>query len=386
MMSDTTTHRRARLALGLVTVALLMGWASGRAGAQADKPAEQMSKNIQVFKGLPASQLMTVMQFMRASLGVRCDYCHIAENGKYWMDDKPAKQTARRMIQMVREINRANFDGQPVVTCNSCHRGQTTPVAVPDISQGAFANTTRADPGPAPPSPLPTVEALLGKYRQALAGKATVESIQTRVSKITWMRPKLVNAGTPSVAMIARAEPWAMELYQKAPDKYLAVITSPGGMIYQGFNGTAGWIKTPEGQRQMNAQELARIRRLADLFSGLRLREQFARVAVTGKQSIGGRDTYVVEAVAAYGHAEKFFFDARTGLLRRRLVLSPASFGPDPEQTDYEDYREAGGVRLPFNVVFSYLDDNHNGTARRYTEVKHNLPLDDAQFDPPVRK
>src|ERR1700675_3460538 len=90
-----------------------------------DKPVEQVQKNIQVLKGMPSSQLLPVMHFMRTSLGVRCDYCHVAENGKYWMDDKPAKQTARRMLQMVFDINKANFGGRTVVTCNTCHRGST---------------------------------------------------------------------------------------------------------------------------------------------------------------------------------------------------------------------------------------------------------------------
>src|SRR5919205_3522965 len=123
---------------------LLLPFVTDSSSATQDKPVEQVSKNIQVLKGMPESQLLPVMHLMRTALGVKCEYCHIAENGKYWMDDKPAKQTARRMIEMVREINRANFDGRPVVTCNSCHRGQTTPVAVPEIGQGDFVNTTRA--------------------------------------------------------------------------------------------------------------------------------------------------------------------------------------------------------------------------------------------------
>src|SRR6185369_15633071 len=57
-----------------------------------DRPAEELSKNIQVLKGLPASRMLTVMHLMRTALGVRCDYCHVAELGKYWMDDKPPKQ------------------------------------------------------------------------------------------------------------------------------------------------------------------------------------------------------------------------------------------------------------------------------------------------------
>src|SRR5262249_43441365 len=113
-----------------------------------EKPVEQVMKNIQVLKGMPESQLLPVMHLMRTALGVRCDFCHIAENGKYQLDDKPAKQTARRMIQMTFEINKANFNGQTEVTCNTCHRGSTRPVAMPAIGQAAFDNTIKAEAGP----------------------------------------------------------------------------------------------------------------------------------------------------------------------------------------------------------------------------------------------
>ena len=43
----------------------------------ADKPVEQVRKNIQVLKGLPDSQLFLVMNFVSDSLGVHCDYCHV---------------------------------------------------------------------------------------------------------------------------------------------------------------------------------------------------------------------------------------------------------------------------------------------------------------------
>src|SRR6185295_10625307 len=134
-------------------------------GAQAeDKPVEQVQKNIQVLTGMPSSQLLPVMHFMRTSLGVRCDYCHVAENGKYWMDDKPAKQTARRMLRMVFEINKANFGGQSVVTCNTCHRGSTRPVGVPAIGQGSFTDTIRTDEDSITHDQLPTAEQVFDRY------------------------------------------------------------------------------------------------------------------------------------------------------------------------------------------------------------------------------
>lgn len=350
---------------------------------ETDKPVEQVNKNIQVLKGLPASQLLPVMHQMRAALGVRCDYCHVAENGKYWMDDRPAKQTARRMLRMVAEINQNHFGGQPVVTCNSCHRGSTAPVAMPGVNQGAFANTTRAEPATPPPNPLPLVDAILEKYVQALGGRAAIESIKSRTTRLTLLRPKLINGGTPSAAMIARAESWTAEVYQQTPDKYLAVTTTPDGVISQGFNGSVGWVKSASGQRAMSNAAIAQVKRQADLQQELKLKERYAKLTVSGKEKLADREAWVIEALTPEQRRERLFFDTQTGLLLRRVVLTRTALGDDPEQTDYEDYRAVDGVKLPFKITVSYLDDNHYGAARIVREVRHNTTLEAAQFDPP---
>ena len=351
---------------------------------QDDKPVEQAQRNIQVLKGMQSSQLLPVMHFMRTSLGVRCDYCHVAENGKYWMDDKPPKQAARRMLQMVFDINKANFGGQPIVTCNTCHRGSIKPVAVPSIGQGTFTNTTRADTDVKVAEPLPTADQVLDKYAQALGGKGAVDKIKTRTTKITLLRPKIVNAGTATAAILNRAETWTIETFQKAPDKYLSVITTPDGIVYQGLNGTVGWTKTPRGQREMNAVELARVKRQADLYSDLKLKDQYSKISVVGKEQLGELETYVLEGRSLENKIERLYFDVKTGFLRRRTVFTEIKLGLDPEQTDYEDYRQVDGVWLPFIVRQSYLDDNHFGTTRTLTEVKHNAPIDDARFNAPA--
>jgi hypothetical protein len=89
------------------------------------KPAEEVYKNIQVLKGMPGSDLMSVMQSFTRSLGVRCDFCHV--QGAFDKDDKPEKQTARKMILMAHHINADNFNGRMRVTCWTCHRGSTEP-------------------------------------------------------------------------------------------------------------------------------------------------------------------------------------------------------------------------------------------------------------------
>src|SRR5436309_1040426 len=81
--------------------------------APTEQTVEQAQKNIQVFKGLPESQLIPVMNYMSASLGVRCNFCHVNKDGNwdYPSDDKPEKNTAREMIAMVTGINKNNFRG-----------------------------------------------------------------------------------------------------------------------------------------------------------------------------------------------------------------------------------------------------------------------------------
>ena len=96
---------------------------------QPPKLAEQVYKNIQVMKGVPAPRLMSAMMFFTKSLGVECNYCHIPN--EYERDDKPAKHTARKMLNMAHQINEANFPNNQVVSCWMCHRGNLKPEASP---------------------------------------------------------------------------------------------------------------------------------------------------------------------------------------------------------------------------------------------------------------
>ena len=96
-------------------------------------PAETVFKNIQFLKGVPAARLLAVMKLgYSRSLGVNCTHCHVVD--QWEKDDKPTKQTARDMAQMVRTINNdllkniKNLKSEsPVINCTTCHRGQTKP-------------------------------------------------------------------------------------------------------------------------------------------------------------------------------------------------------------------------------------------------------------------
>ena len=375
-MSGSSVARIIIVVLFLVALSLPFTIASS-SQAQ-DKPVETVRKNIQVLKGMPDSQLFPVMNLMSTALGVRCNFCHIAENGKYQLDDKPAKATARQMIQMTMAINKTNFNGETEVTCNTCHRGSTRPVGTPAIA--VFENTTPA-PEPAAAKPAetrPSVDDVFNKYLQAIGGKAAVEKVQTRVSEASLQRSSLVNPG---------GKPSTIQIYQKAPNKMMLLLTGPDGSVtYQGFNGTAGWIKSPTEQRELTAAELAQVKLQVDLYKEVTLKNYYSGLRVGNKQKVNDRDAYVLAGMnTSTNKRERLFFDAESGLLVRRVVLNQTVRGLDPVQTDFSDYREVDGVKLPFIIRTSSLDNNHNGQIRTFSQIKQNVPVDDAKFEPPPK-
>lgn len=100
-------------------------------------PAESVFKNIKVMKGIPAGRLVNIMNMgFGRSLGVSCGFCHVP--GKWDLDDKKEKDTARLMFTMVGTINRdymtkvPNDSGPPpAVNCFTCHRGMAQPMGAP---------------------------------------------------------------------------------------------------------------------------------------------------------------------------------------------------------------------------------------------------------------
>ena len=100
-----------------------------------NQPAESVFKNIKILKGVPAGRLVNIMNngFGR-SLGVSCGFCHVP--GKWDLDDKGEKNTARLMFAMVQTINRDYISKVPVdsgrpapaVNCMTCHRGMPRPM------------------------------------------------------------------------------------------------------------------------------------------------------------------------------------------------------------------------------------------------------------------
>jgi hypothetical protein len=56
---------------------------------------------------------------------------------------------------------------------------------------------------------------------------------------------------------------------------------------------------------------------------------------------------------------------------------------PLQEQVDYDDYRDAGGVELPYRVEMSD-GSAYSTVTRTFLQIRRNVPVEDGVFRPPA--
>ena len=211
---------------------------------------------------------------------------------------------------------------------------------------------------------LPTIEQILDKYIQALGGRAAIQAPTSRIMKGSVTAPSFGAKGT-------------IEIYAKAPNKQLTEIVAPVlGSLRTGFNGTDAWEE--ENGRVKDAP--AFVKREADFYFPIKMRELYPRIELKGKERIADAEAYRLEAPRG-GNPKRWYFDAETGLLIRTEVRNSA--GKLVSSEDYEDYRDIDGVKIAFTTRGQ---EDNIAFIIRLDDVKHNLRIDDAKFERPVAK
>jgi Photosynthetic reaction centre cytochrome C subunit len=352
---------------------------------------EGREKNVKLLGDMPVSQFIPVMNYFASSLGRRCNFCHVNNNGQwdYAADTKPEKNTAREMIRMVLDTNKNFFKGNTEVSCYVCHRGRNNPLNVPPLplptpnappgggggpgagGPGGGQQPAGAQPQGSPtPRPTPTpAEEILNKYLTAVGGQAAIDKIKSRVAMGT-ITAANGQSGTYELAQIG--------------DKAVETITAPRATIKLAITSGGGWESNGPNSRELAAGDLARVRNAYQLFSFLKLKEQYTRLRSAGRDRVGDRDAYVVTANRSDTEVERLFFDVETGLLLRRITYMRTMIGTIPQQWDFEDYRDVEGVKMPFTIRLSIIDAGSPFNVRKFTEIKLNGPIDDSKFVMPA--
>ncbi len=341
------------------------------AGGQAPKTVEQQFKNIQVLKGVPADELFPTMQFIAASLGVECDFCHV--QGAFEKDDKKPKQIARKMMEMMFAINADNFDRHRQVTCYTCHRGSTRPVAIPVVmtAESATSVTEPHAPGEAMGTEAkayagPSADELLGKFVQASGGAAAIDKITSRVMNGT------IDFGGRSLPI---------DIYSKAPDQRISFTHMPNGDSVTAFNGHEGWLGFPgRPPREMHGSDLDAASIDADLHLPTHLKQMFSSMKAQGPEKIDGQEAYELIGQREGNTPINLYFDKQSGLLIRMERYAETALGWLPTQIDYADYRDNDGVKVPCRWTLARPSGMF---TIQVSEMKQNVPVDDSKFVKP---
>jgi hypothetical protein len=161
----------------------------------------------------------------------------------------------------------------------------------------------------------------------------------------------------------------------------MVISRRSGQILSEGYDGAAGWFKTPQGIADRTGNDLIQLRRVADFRGSITLRGLYSHANVSGKERVGEREAYVVDATTREGQTERLYFDVITGLLARKYSEVKTAFGPIPDESVYDDYKAVDGIRMPFVV---HRTSQWANVTRRVTQAKHNTQVEDSLFNKPA--
>jgi hypothetical protein len=363
--------------------------------APAGPTAAEKYKNIQVLKNIPADQLPNAMQYITAALGVQCGFCHVREPDGWHFDadDRQAKGTARKMMQMMFAFNAGPND--ITLTCATCHHGRQEPERTPPLAQEltpeeallaqqrAPARGAGAQPqgGPGrqggpegrgqgrggPQRPTETVDQVIDKYVQAMGGQQALAAAKSRVMQGT--------------ATTRDRQTVPFKVQEKASGEYRIDIDSKPAPTVRGWDGKTAWVQAFGNAHVLEGIQADQSHRLNDLGLPLAIKQRFTSVTVGRYGNVDGTPTIIL--VARNGDVtEQMQFARDSGLLLRRSILTRTPLGMLLEQVDYKDYRDADGLKAPYEVRYATWNQL---STEKFTDIKVNAPVEDAVFMQPAK-
>src|SRR6185369_10093195 len=318
---------------------------------------------------------MDTMGMFAAALALNCIDCHTPDSVGTWDNfakETPLKQTSRKMLLMVNDINKNNFSGVRAVTCYSCHRADLRPKPVPNLA-AQYAEHVE-DPNEVQINPIPggpTANQIFDKYIQALGGAQRLATATSFTGKGTFIGFETEQSKVP------------VDVYAKAPNQRSTVVHTQLGDSVRVFDGRAAWIAAPDRPvplLPLTGGNLEGAKLEAILAFPTQLRTAFNQFRVTATD-IDNREVRVVQGTNPRQPPVNFYFDAESGLLVRVLRFGDTPVGRVPTEIDFSDYRDVSGVKMPFKWITTWT----NGQATtELTQIQANAPIDAARLTRPA--
>jgi outer membrane lipoprotein-sorting protein len=225
----------------------------------------------------------------------------------------------------------------------------------------------KADAKPA--AGMPTVDEILERNIKAIGGEEAIRKITSRSSKGSFDLEAMNISGT-------------FEMVAKAPNRTATTIELPGmGKMSNVFDGTKAYSADPmNGVREPSGTELEPLKRAADFYSSLNYKKNYTKIELKGVEKVGSTDAYVLVATPPLGDPDKLFFDAKTYMLLKSEAERDTPQGKMLAEQFFENYKTLDGVNVATTlrtVTPAFI------VVIKLSEIKHNVPVDDAKFAKP---
>jgi outer membrane lipoprotein-sorting protein len=377
-MTLYSNRLRPIIAGTVVLWVMAVAFASGQGAPPAQGPrpqmAEEVFKNVQLLRGIPVDEFMDTMGMFAAALSLNCVDCHTPESVGTWdkfAEETPIKQMARRMIGMVNTLNKQNFGGRRVVTCYTCHRGDTRPKFVPNLA-AQYAEHVE-DPNEVVMNPVPggpTVDQVFDRYIQALGGSQRLAAVTSFAAKGTYVGFETEQTTVP------------VEVLAKAPAQRAVIVHARLGDSVRVYDGSAAWIAAPDRPVSLlpltgGNREGARLEAMLAFPAQIKAAFGQWRISAT---AIDDREVRVLQGTNTGQLPVNFYFD-EAGFLVRVLRVVETAVGRVPTQIDFSDYRDVSGVKMPFKWTTTWTNGQATTTL---SEVQVNVPIDAARLARPA--
>ena len=216
------------------------------------------------------------------------------------------------------------------------------------------------------------VDKILDAWIQGSGGRGALEKIQSRITKAT-------------IEISALGATGSYEERSKAPGKRVTRTEITGlGTLREGFDGQVAWSEMPGvGLSEKAGTELARAQRDAVFCRELHLKDLYERLEANGEAKVGDLPALVLEATPKEGGMDRYYFDAKSGLLLRLESTVASANGPVVVELLFEDHRKVDGLMLPHRVRL--IRPTEIAFTLRVTDLTHNANLPDSEFTKPAK-
>jgi zinc protease len=224
-----------------------------------------------------------------------------------------------------------------------------------------------------------TAAEVLERSLTAMGGRAAFSNVKSRSTIGT------ITLSTPGGEVTG-----SVDVLNAVPNKSRSLIQIDLSSLGAGpyvldtrFDGTTGYVlDNLQGNRDMSGNQLDNLRNASFPHSFLSYKELGTAAQLGGREKVGEREAYLVIFEPTSGSVVRQYLDAETYLPLRTVVkVDVPQLGREIEQTtDYSDYRDVDGLKLPFRLAATSSVQSYTITV---TKVEHNVSVDEKLFSKP---